>query len=516
MQRNAMSATISMLAWPADTSACMSQEEFTGSDATIGPAARSPLSGYAIAIVSTIATVVLRHSLGEWGRHASPFLFVTPAVMISAWYGGLGPGLLATFTGVVIADLFLLPPYGAFTIDPSDAPRFVIFILVGMQISWFSGALRKARERAEEDAETARRSERLLAAAREQLQIAHDQLDARVRERTAELHFQKSLLEAQSNASLDGIMAVAEDSSIIFCNRRLPSLWDLPPQAFAGSLSDAVEAMRPRLMDHQDPLSPVDSLLLRDGHILDCYSAPVRGGEDKTYGRVWFFRDITESRRILKQVFDAQDRERQRIGQDLHDDLCQHLTGISCLAKALQQRVATRLAADEPKVADIVELTEQAIRRARDLARGLQPAELSEGLGPALSELARHIEFMFGVHCEFQDGSVVLPPDRMLPTHLYRIAQEAINNAIRHGRASNIRMQLATTDAMIVLSIEDDGVGIDPQAPGEGIGMSTMRHRARMIGAVLTVERAGERGTIVSCRLPISRADPLPSRPELS
>jgi len=435
--------------------------------------------------------------------------------MISAWYGGLGPGLLATFTGVVIADIFLLKPYGAFTIDSSDAPRFIIFILVGVQISWFSGALRKARQCAETDAETARRGERLLAAAREQLQVAHDQLEARVRERTAELHFQKSLLEAQSNASLDGIMAVAEDSSIIFCNRRLPSLWDLPPQVFSGSLAEAVDAMRPRLMDHQDPLSPADSLLLRDGHILDCYSAPVRGGEDKTYGRVWFFRDITESRRIIKQVFDAQDRERQRIGQDLHDDLCQHLTGISCLAKALQQRLATRLAAEEPNAADIVELTEQAVRRARDLARGLQPAELSEGLGPALVELSRQIEFMFGVHCKFCDGSIVLPPDRMLPIHLYRIAQEAINNAIRHGRASNIRIQLATNETMIVLSIEDDGVGIDPHTPSEGVGLRTMRHRAQMIGAVLTVDRAGERGTIVSCRLPISRPDPLPSTADL-
>ncbi|HEX4794943.1 MAG TPA: DUF4118 domain-containing protein [Humisphaera sp.] len=470
-------------------------------------AARSPLSGYAVAIVSTIATVLIRQGLGDWGRHASPFLFVTPAVMISAWYGGLGPGLLATFTCVVLADIFLLPPYGAFTIDSSDVPRFVIFILVGVQISWFSGALRKARERAEADADAAREGERLLAAARQQLQIAHDQLEARVKERTAELHFQKSLLEAQSNASLDGIMAVAEDSSIIFCNHRLASLWDLPPQVFAGSLADAVEAMRPRLVDHQDPLSPADSLLLRDGHILDCYSAPVRGGENKIYGRVWFFRDITESRRILKQVFDAQDRERQRIGQDLHDDLCQHLTGISCLAKALQQRLAARLPAEETNAADVVDLTEQAIQRARDLARGLQPAELNHGLDTALAELARHIEFMFAIHCEFHGEPMELPPDRMLPIHLYRIAQEAINNAIRHGHAGRISMQLGAIHAMIVLRIEDDGVGIDPESPGEGVGLRTMRHRARMIGAVLTVERGGERGTIVSCRLPRTAAN---------
>jgi two-component system, LuxR family, sensor kinase FixL len=94
-----------------------------------------------------------------------------------------------------------------------------------------------------------------------------------------------------------------------------------------------------------------------------------------------------------------------------------------------------------------------------------------------------------------------LPADRTTHLYLYRIAQEAINNAVRHGRARNIYLQLIESDNGIVLRIEDDGVGFDPSTAGEGLGMRTMRHRALMIRGLLTIERGVESGTIISCRI---------------
>lgn len=473
-----------------------------------------PIWSYSLALASVVLAALVRIILQRWRLQASPFLVLTPAVMISAWYGGFGPGLLATLAGLFVADLYLVPPVGSFSIAAADVPRFVVFGLVGLQVSWLSGALRTAKHRAEAEAAEARAGQRLLSVAREQLQAANNQLETRVRQRTAELNLQKSLLEAQSNASIDGILAIAEDGSIIFHNRRLAEVWGVDPQVFDSTLLSATEAMSQKMMHAQTPLCPADSwngqtdndapasLTLRDGRTLECYGAPIAGDDGTHHGQVWFFRDVTEARRLARQILEAAELERQRIGQDLHDDLCQHLTGIACLERVLQQRLESQNPNEAADAARLVDLIEQGIRRARDLAHGLQPVELSGGLQAALSELARRVQEMFGVQCHFRGNCNFIFQDPAAPMHLYHIAQEAINNAIRHGNAQNIHVELARDSKTIALTIHDDGVGLPPVLSSDGLGLRAMRHRARLIGARLSIGPTAGKGTILTCQLP--------------
>ena len=140
-----------------------------------------------------------------------------------------------------------------------------------------------------------------------------------------------------------------------------------------------------------------------------------------------------------------------------------------------------RICPDEaPSAARIIELVEQAVRRARDLARGLQPLQLKpDALGAALSELAANIQSTFGIHCVCRLGDApIILQDTAAAIQLYHIAQEAINNAIRHGKAAQILVELIRVGNSIVLSVEDNGVGIGTN-PVAGLGFQTMRHRAR-------------------------------------
>lgn len=496
--------------------------------------ARRRFNGYLVALVATAGLLAVRLALDSVLQASSPFLFFAPAVMVSAWYGGRGPGLLATVAGALAANFFLLGDGGSFSRTPDDLTKTAVFLIVGAQISWLSGALHAAKGRAELDAQAARRGEELyrklateLTTARAALQAAHDELEVRVRERTAELEFRRTLLEAQSDASLDGILVADHAGNIIFRNRRLADLWALPDAAFAATRDTAVAAMRAALAQPQDPLgdgADLDAprapelpanLVLGDGRTLECYGAPVDSAAGHSYGRAWYFRDVTQRRQISRQILEAGERERHRIGQDLHDDLCQHLTGIACLGRVLHQRLQSRRPDEAPAAAQVVDLVEQAVRRARDIARGLQPLQLATaGLPAALQELAATVERMFPIRCHFSGDAAITLEDPATPIQLYRITQEAITNAVRHGRAQNVYIDLVEVEGRVILTVEDDGLGIDhaaPPAPAtapHGLGVRTMRHRARMIGATLTLEPADGGGTIVTCKLPARHATP--------
>jgi signal transduction histidine kinase len=214
--------------------------------------------------------------------------------------------------------------------------------------------------------------------------------------------------------------------------------------------------------------------------------------------------EIREREQLETLVLKISEREQQRIGQDLHDGLCQHLTGIKFRSHLLEEKL-TRLNLAEAKDArDIEDLLIVAVEQARSQAHGLSPLHLeTEGLVAAFHELATGISSVFGIQCTCSSRNPVAIPDHAVAIHLYRIAQEAISNAIKHGRASTVNVELTGTEDQINLTIRDDGRGF--QRNGEqppGMGLAIMNYRARTIGAVLDVEKQPGGGTAVSCRLP--------------
>jgi PAS domain S-box-containing protein len=216
-------------------------------------------------------------------------------------------------------------------------------------------------------------------------------------------------------------------------------------------------------------------------------------------------RDVTRRKRLEKEILEIVDRERERLGQELHDGLCQTLAGIAALSSTLSRELAANSAsAASARAAEITQLLNEAIGQARDLARGLGPLGLEEaGLNGALEGLALSAQRLFRVSCALECGS--FPRLRgEVEAHLFRIAQEAVSNAVAHGRAERIEISLRAKDKEGFLCVRDDGVGL-PQGDhdGGGIGMHTMAYRAHLIGGTLDVRRRARKGTAVLCSFPL-------------
>ncbi len=219
-------------------------------------------------------------------------------------------------------------------------------------------------------------------------------------------------------------------------------------------------------------------------------------------------RDISERRRLEREVLEVSEEERRRIGQDLHDNLGQQLTGIGLLSRGLAHRLAAREASEAEDAAEIERLVKEADEQARGLARGLVPVDLeAKGLADALRRLAGQAEHLYDVRCSFREVGAAAVYDNTAATHLYRIAQEAVTNAARHGKASHIAVMLASGKERLRLRIKDDGVGfpeeetITHESQVGGMGVRTMHHRARMIGATLDIQSTPGEGTTVTCTM---------------
>jgi PAS domain S-box-containing protein len=229
----------------------------------------------------------------------------------------------------------------------------------------------------------------------------------------------------------------------------------------------------------------------------------------------WFIRDISERVLLQAEIVAAGERERQRIGQDLHDGLCQLLTGIRWKSQSLQERLAFRAPAEARRVRKITGLLTNAIKQARGVVRGLQPVEdVPDGLMSALHQLASSTRDLFGVACRCDVVRPVMVSEHTTATDLFRIAQEAINNAIKHGRARRIQINLAQSNGNIVLTVTNDGRPFPRRSGTSGAGLKIMRYRAGRIGATLQICAGAHGGTSVTCALPLPQngwvRDPFP------
>jgi signal transduction histidine kinase len=213
--------------------------------------------------------------------------------------------------------------------------------------------------------------------------------------------------------------------------------------------------------------------------------------------------ELAERRRLENEILAISEREQRRIGVDIHDSLCQHLTGTALAEQFLVEKLAARRAPEVTDAKRVVDLIEDAISLARGLAAGLFPLEADGGdLPTALSELAAHFSNRFDVACRFYLAEPVHIQDTTVATHLCRIAQEAVQNAIRHGHARKIDIRLGKSGSVIALVICDDGSGIPTDKPiHQGMGLRNMKYRASIIGGNLTLDGGGS-GAIVTCTFP--------------
>ncbi len=219
-----------------------------------------------------------------------------------------------------------------------------------------------------------------------------------------------------------------------------------------------------------------------------------------------FIRDITERKRLEKEILEISERERRRIGHDLHDGLCQHLTAIELKSQVLAQKLAHRSREAAERAAEIARNVRDAISQTRQLARGLSPVTFeSEGLMAALQELAVNTTTLFRVNCRFACHPPVPVQDSAAATHLLRIAQEAVSNALKHGQARHIDLTLERTRDKIVLRVSDDGCGLPKDFAAQrqkGMGLRIMQSRAGMMAGTLALERNPAGGVSVTVSVP--------------
>ena len=298
--------------------------------------------------------------------------------------------------------------------------------------------------------------------------------------------------------------ACEQTSGYSFAEVAGQKIWDLfmVPEEVDRFKSDFQQ-----LCSDQLPSDYEGYLVKRDGaRRLIAWSSTVLPGNDGTPTYIIATGiDITERKHLEKTILEVSGREQRRIGQDLHDGLGQHLTGIAFMSKVQEQKLVEKSLPEAGDAAKIVKLVNEAINKTRELARGLLPVVSdAQGLMSALQQWAGEVEDLFGVSCRFHCFAPVLIHDDTVATHLYYIAREAVNNAIKHGHASQIVIRLAADQEQGALTITDNGSGIaDIPANNAGMGRHLMDYRARVIGGSLEIQRVATGGTVVTCLFPV-------------
>jgi len=378
---------------------------------------------------------------------------------------------------------------------------------------------------------------RELTQSEQSLQAARDGLEMRVRERTAQLRALVQSLQGEVRQRVEAEESLRESRIRLDEAQRIANLgnwdWDLVentlwwsdetyrifgllPQQFGATYEAYLTYVHP---DDVDLVNQAVRDSLASGNPADLTHRVVRPGGEVRFvhqrgevtrdedGRpiriIGTMQDITGRRRLEEQVLDISELERQRIGQDLHDTVGQALTGAAYLSGALRDGLEQTDSDLTTDAARIERILNEATAQARAIARGLCPVQTEgHGLATALVELAADVKEVYEVDCTVESDDALQVGDPGVATHLYRITQEAVNNALKHARARRITIGLRSEGAGLRLAIHDDGVGLpDDHHAGDGIGLHIMRYRADMIGATLDLRPGDEGGTTVECIL---------------
>jgi len=217
---------------------------------------------------------------------------------------------------------------------------------------------------------------------------------------------------------------------------------------------------------------------------------------------------ILERQRLEHELLEITEKERRRIGLDLHDDLGQKLSGIALMTKGLELKLKKAHSSSTQEAAKIHELVQQAMSHASDLAHDLATLDFKEkDLTSALKELAEHAEELFGISCRFQTEGKIPSLESDVIAQMYKIAQEAVTNAIKHGKAQKVTIGLSNGGQQVLLRVQNNGLPFpDLSSRSTGMGLRIMNYRASLIGASLSITGTGMSGTLVECSLPLHRS----------
>lgn len=486
------------------------------------------------------------------GTIALLVFYLVPTCFV-AWFAGRLPGLIIAFASALawyVAKLLI-----ADTVDSewklfwNAAMRFMVFSVSAILMVEVAERKRveEALRRAHEGLE-ARVQERTLelgqansalqnevaerTRAQANLKWLNETLEQRVAERSAAaeqraaelvrsesaLRRQSGILQSILNSMGDGVMVADARGEILLFNPAAERLMrtcmgGIPPSQWLEQFeAHAPEAPAYRQGEHPllrairgEEINGAEFFLRgassAEGVWLMATGRPLIDEHGKVQGGVVVLSNITSRKLMEKQITDVSDREQRRIGQDLHDSLCQHLVSVAFAGELLRENLARQLAPEATQAEAIVEMVNEGISEARNLARGLYPVRLEvDGLASALEELAASVQARTGITCRFSCDEPVCIFEEVAGSNLYRIAQEAMNNAVKHGDCGTISVGLGAVEEEVTLTVKDDGVGLPDSLENKGgMGLSIMNYRANLIGASLDIRRGAGGGTIVIC-----------------
>jgi len=346
--------------------------------------------------------------------------------------------------------------------------------------------------------------------------------DVTVRKRTENaLRESEERSRAVIHQSTAGITGTDLTGRIIFANEKFCSVLGYKERELVGKTifeithpGDATESrlLFRRIVTKSEPYQLEKRYLRKDGSALwvSVSASPLRDAEGKTQSAVAIIIDISDQKKaqafledrargLEGEILAISDREQRRIGQDLHDSLCQHLTAIAFMARSVALRLKKHRVIEVEHIEEIAELINDGVTEARTIARGLHPVEMEPpGLVTALAALVKQRHWPVSSRLEADEEISV--QDSTVALHLYRIAREAVINANKHARAREIIVRMKRSAKGIELSVIDDGVGIPGNSPaGSGMGFHIMQYRARSIGARLEIKPIKPHGTRVTC-----------------
>ncbi len=328
---------------------------------------------------------------------------------------------------------------------------------------------------------------------------------------------QLRLLDAAIRSSSEGILITTtnmeeEVPRVVYANDGMSAMTGYTPSELIGKSLDSFQGPNTNLevmenmnraMQTGDTFSTEMVNYKKDNssYLARWDVAPVRDSMGRITHYVSVQREITRQRRLERELVEISDRVQQEIGRDLHDGLGQKLTGLAFMAKSLERRLKNQDRDAAEQAMTIAQLVNDAKSDARKLSRGLVTVDLKgDGIILAIEDLATWVEQLADVECIVTSKLTIPILDETVAMHIYRICQEAMNNAVKHSEASVVKVELRQEEDQLIVSIEDNGIGLQ-DSESKGMGLRIMAFRAQMINAALNISKRPEGGTLVLCSL---------------